>query len=177
MKQVVLVNESGEATGIADAIAVHSGDGLLHRAFSVYVFRRGGRELLIQQRSRHKMLWPLVWANTCCSHPLPDETAIAAGQRRLREECGFTCPLREAGSFVYRAVDPAGRGVEHEHVTILVGELAADVPIKPNSNEAANCFGVLLEGLKQKMQSNPSEFAPWFHLGMEQLGWEMPPLD
>ena len=46
----------------------------LHRAFSVFLFNNNN-QLLLQQRSSHKITFPLVWTNTCCSHPLylPDE--------------------------------------------------------------------------------------------------------
>ena len=43
--------------------------GLLHRAFSVFLFNTQG-QLLLQQRAAAKITFPLCWTNTCCSHPL-----------------------------------------------------------------------------------------------------------
>jgi isopentenyl-diphosphate delta-isomerase type 1 len=43
--------------------------GLLHRAFSVFLFDSRNR-LLLQQRAASKITFPRVWTNTCCSHPL-----------------------------------------------------------------------------------------------------------
>src|SRR4029077_7014586 len=91
-RHVVLCDAAGRPHGTAEIVAAHSGEGQLHLAFSVFVFTPDRRSLLIQQRSREKRLWPLAWANTCCSHPRPGETAVEAGQRRLGEEMGFTCP-------------------------------------------------------------------------------------
>src|SRR5262245_46130599 len=113
-RTVTLCDASGRPLSTADILSAHTGEGLLHLAFSVYVFNPARQALLIQQRSRHKMLWPLVWANTCCSHPREGEGPVEAAGRRLREEMGFTCELTLGSAFVYRAVDPNNRGVEHE---------------------------------------------------------------
>ena len=174
MATVILTDLDGTPTGVADAIEAHSGEGRLHRAFSVYVFRKQGRELLIQQRSTHKRLWPLVWANTCCSHPRPGEDAVAAGQRRLREECGMSSNLAVHSSFVYRAEDPHGRGVEHEHVTILIGQVDEATTCAANALEIADWKWVPLQELRQDMQQQPDRYAPWFHIGMETIGWRGP---
>ena len=175
MAMVILTDSNGTPTGVADAVEVHSGEGRLHKAFSVYVFRKGGREILIQQRSRHKRLWPLVWANTCCSHPRDGENVVAAGQRRLREECGFTTTLVEHSSFVCRAQDPNGRGIEHEHVTILVGQVEDATICTVNAEEIADWNWVPLEELREDMVRHPERYAPWFHLGMDHLGWPTGP--
>lgn len=44
-------------------------NGLLHRAFSVFLFNSENK-LLLQQRASSKITFPDVWTNTCCSHPL-----------------------------------------------------------------------------------------------------------
>src|SRR5438552_1937177 len=102
-RTVTLVDEQNHAIGTADLIAAHTGQGQLHRAFSVYVFRNDRSEILTQKRSVEKMLWPLIWANTCCSHPFENETPVEAGTRRLKEEMGFSVHLKERATFVYRA--------------------------------------------------------------------------
>jgi isopentenyl-diphosphate Delta-isomerase len=163
-RQVILCDESGHPTGAADMLAAHRGEGLLHLAFSVYVFSPDRRTLLIQQRSSEKMLWPLVWANTCCSHPRADEEPLQAGTRRLREEMGISCELRLGPAFVYRAVDPRGHGVEHEYDVILTGAYDADPT--PDPHEVADWKWVEVDELERQMKTQPRLFAPWFHLGL-----------
>jgi isopentenyl-diphosphate Delta-isomerase len=46
--------------------------GLLHRAFSAFIFRPSDGKLLLQQRASEKITFPDMWTNTCCSHPLDD---------------------------------------------------------------------------------------------------------
>lgn len=82
---VVLVDESNTAIGTCPKALVHTGDTPLHRAFSCFVFNQRG-ELLLQQRSRTKKTWPLVWSNSCCGHPQPEESSLAAVGRRLKQE-------------------------------------------------------------------------------------------
>ena len=117
--------------------------------------------------SAEKMLWPLIWANTCCSHPFPEETSKEAGERRLREEMGFSCPLREESTFVYRAEDP-GRGVEHEHVTLLTANVDAVKPV-PNPAEVVEWKWIDVKALQKNMQAQPESYAPWFHRDFKNL--------
>ena len=86
---VVLVNESNQVIGTAPKSAVHTSETPLHRGFSVFLFDRKGY-LLLQQRGREKTTWPLVWSNSCCGHPLPEESNVAAARRRLRFELGIS---------------------------------------------------------------------------------------
>ena len=75
--------------------------GLLHRAFSAFVFNPSTMKLLLQQRATEKITFPDMWTNTCCSHPLgiPGETGDdleaavmgvkRAAQRKLGHELGI----------------------------------------------------------------------------------------
>ena len=168
-RKVILTDEQGNHLGLADIEQAHRGEGMLHMAFSVYVFRSDGGQLLIQKRSAHKMLWPSIWANTCCSHPRQGENLVEAGMRRLQEECGFTCPLVELSSFVYRAEDPYGRGVEHEYDTLLFGSLAEAVEPNPDSQEIADWKWIDVVELRAELDSEPAKFAPWFRPGLERV--------
>lgn len=168
-RTVILVDEDNQPLGTAEIVEAHTGEGMLHRAFSIYVFRSMGKEILIQRRSDKKMLWPGFWANTCCSHPKIGETADQAGMRRLEEELGFTCELKPVCSFVYRAEDPEGRGVEHEYVTVLLGLVGNDVVIEPDPDEVSEYRWVNVEELRDEMRETPTDFAPWFHLGLNAI--------
>lgn len=165
MRTVTLVDPAGTPLGEEDILKAHV-EGLLHRAFSVYVFRNTRSEILIQRRSAGKMLWPLAWANTCCSHPFPGEAPIPAGERRLREEFGFSCSLREGPAFVYRAEDPSGKGIEHEYDMLLTGDDPTEPPA-PNPEEIAEWKWIALADLRADMAANPDTYAPWFHLGLD----------
>ncbi|OGG58804.1 isopentenyl-diphosphate delta-isomerase [Candidatus Kaiserbacteria bacterium RIFCSPHIGHO2_02_FULL_49_16] len=168
MAQVILVNKKGEKIGVSDVMEAHIGEGKLHKGFSVYVFRNKRAELLIQRRSPKKMLWPMFWANTCCSHPINKETPCEAGMRRLKEELGFTCELTEGPSFVYRAEDPNGKGVEHEYLTLLIGDVE-DIKVVPNPDEVAEYKWANVNQLIDDMKSIPSLYAPWLKLGLPKI--------
>src|SRR3989344_7156864 len=101
-RTVILVDQENRAIGREEIVAAHSGEGQLQRAFSVYVFRDFGREILIQKRSSQKMLWPGFWANSCCSHPRKGESRIEAGERRLIEELGFATKLKLLFKYCYQ---------------------------------------------------------------------------
>lgn len=168
MSKVVLVNERGENIGTSDIMEAHTGRGKLHKAFSVYVFRNNRDELLTQRRSSKKMLWPMIVANTCCSHLTDGETTREAGERRLKEEMGFTCALSEGSSFVYRAEDPNKRGVEHEHVTILTGDVE-DADVAPDPDEVAAYQWMNVEELLEDMRTNTRTYTPWFLEGLRKV--------
>ncbi len=105
LEQVILVDEQDRDIGVAEKLLAHQKN-LLHRAFSVFIFRQSPGshlELLLQQRALHKYHSGGLWTNTCCSHPRPGETVIEAGQRRLREELGVVTPLADNGWFQYNA--------------------------------------------------------------------------
>src|SRR3954468_4657207 len=92
---VILVDEKDNPVGTEEKLAAHQ-KGLLHRAFSVFVFNSKG-ELLLQKRNKNKYHSGGLWTNTCCSHPSPDETTIDAAHRRLKEEMGFDCDMDIVG--------------------------------------------------------------------------------
>lgn len=154
--------------GEMEIVAAHTNGGTLHRAISVYVFDTTRTSMLLQQRSRKKFLFAGIWANTCCSHPFPGESAKAAGERRLMEEMNFTTTLTEGPAFVYRAHDPQGKGTEHEYDIILTGTEDPALPITPNPEEAAEAKWMTITDLHADMNKNPSIYAPWFHLGLPQ---------
>jgi isopentenyl-diphosphate delta-isomerase len=160
--RVIVCNRDGAPIGAAGILEAHQGAGILHKAFSVFVFRSAGTEILLQQRSCHKKLFALRWANTCCSHPSPaDELISERAERRLFEELGFSMPLREAGSFVYRAKDPNSDLSEYEHDTVLVGEAAADVAVNPDPVEIADWRWMSVADLHRDLRANGDRYAPW----------------
>ena len=92
-EMLILVNPKDEEIGWEDKARCHLGDGILHRAFSIFIFN-DNNELLIQKRSDQKLLWPLFWSNSCCSHPRKGEKIESAAQRRMEEELGIKTRLK-----------------------------------------------------------------------------------
>lgn len=169
MRTVTLTDAKGAVLGEAEIVDAHTGKGKLHLAFSVYIFSLDGKKFLMQKRAKEKMLFAGFWANTCCSHPFTNETPEQAGERRLKEELGIECRLKKGTSFVYRAEDPNGKGVEHEHVTLLLGTYDEENPITPDPKEVEEWKWIELGALKKDMMEHPDSYAPWFHLGLEKV--------
>src|SRR4051812_27807392 len=138
MKQefVILVNERDEALDQMEKIEAHK-KGLLHRAFSVFIFN-SKREMLLQRRAAGKYHSGGLWSNACCSHPYPGEATDAAAVRRLKEELGFSTAVHKAFDFTYRAAFDNGL-TEHEFDHVFVGEYNG--VIRPNADEVCDyCY-------------------------------------
>ena len=106
MEEVVLVNEKDEVVGTGEKIRTHQ-FGFLHRAFSTFIFNSEG-QLLLQKRTSTKYHSRGLWSNTCCGHPRLNESTQEASRRRLREEMGFDCDLREVFSLFIRRSSKTG---------------------------------------------------------------------
>lgn len=154
---LILVNEKDEPIGNMPKLLAHQ-LGRLHRAFSIFIFNNQG-ELLIQQRASHKYHSAGQWANSCCSHPKPNEDTQNAAERRLQEELGFITPLTHVGSLIYHA-DVNGGLIEHEYDHLFVGYYNHD--ITPNTEEVSSIRWVKLSQLKQEIAATPENFTPWF---------------
>lgn len=156
---VILVDENDNPIGKMEKIEAHE-KGLLHRAFSVFIYN-DKKELLLQQRALTKYHTPGLWTNTCCSHQKVGETNIEAGQRRLQEEMGFSVALEDVMSFTYKA--PFDNGLtEHEFDHILVGYYN-DKP-KPNPDEVNAWKWESLDNIQKDIQLNPKKYTEWFKI-------------
>jgi isopentenyl-diphosphate Delta-isomerase len=153
---VVLVDEAGSSLGVTDRLAAHRPPGLLHAAISVVVANRSG-QVLIQRRARAKALFASLWSNSCCTHPAPGEGPLAAAERCAYRELGIRlASVREAGTFVYRAVDPDSGLVEYERDTVLVAESYDDPTANPD--EVAAWTWTRLPGPDAR---DERRFTPW----------------
>ncbi len=158
-EQVILVNENDQPLGTAEKLAAHR-NGLCHRAFSVFIFRKQPDvEVLIQQRAQDKYHSPGLWTNTCCSHPRPHETIVEAATRRLHEEMGIETELKSVGSFHYIAHFENGL-IENEMDHVLIGSLN-NPHFQVNSEEVQNYRWVNLLALNEEITQYPMKFTPW----------------
>jgi isopentenyl-diphosphate Delta-isomerase len=159
-EQLILVDDFDREIGFEAKTEAHMGKGVLHRAFSIFVFN-SANELLLQQRSLAKMLWPGYWSNTCCSHPRRGESMVDAVTRRLTQELGFECPLDYLYKFKYHAQFGAV-GAEHELCSVYFGRY--DGPVDVNVNEIAAWRFVGVEALERELKVAPETFTPWFKM-------------
>ena len=100
-EKVILVDENDTQVGLMPKLEAHQ-KGLLHRAFSVFIFN-SNHQLLLQKRAVSKYHSGGLWTNTCCSHPREGEETINAANRRLIEEMGIKTNLRKVFDFIYKA--------------------------------------------------------------------------
>lgn len=163
-EQVILVDDRDRAVGVAEKMHAHR-QGLLHRAFSIFVTNARG-ELLLQKRASSKYHSGGLWTNTCCSHPRPEETTEAAASRRLKEEMGFSCELREIFSFTYKA-ELDNELTEHEFDHVLIGEFNG----KPllNLQEAEDYRWLSIEALSTDIVVNSDRYTSWLKICFEKF--------
>ena len=148
--------------------------GLLHRAFSVVLVRKGadGPELLLAQRALDKYHSGGLWANTCCSHPREGEGVLDAAQRRVREELGCEAiDLHELTAFAYRAEFETGF-CEYEYDHVLVGRCEGE--LAPDPAEVAAVRWVGIDALAAERVEKPRRFAAWAPMVLTMVLAEMP---
>lgn len=164
-EQLILVDRKDNEIGFISKADAHDGAGVLHRAFSLFLFNDAG-ELLLQQRAPGKRLWGGYWSNSCCSHPRRGETMQAATSRRLLDELNFEARLE----YVYRFCYQAGfgdAGSENELCHVFLGK--ASDHIRPNDSEIAAIRFVSPAELGAELVEQPEHFTPWFKQEWEEL--------
>ncbi len=166
-EQIIIVDSEDQELGVGEKMQTHRA-GALHRAFSIFVFD-SERRLLLQRRARTKYHSAGLWSNTCCGHPRPGETTLAAAHRRLREEMNFDCELQEAFGFVYRA-ELEGDLIEHEYDHVFVGEF--DGEPSPDPSEAEEWSRVSMSELRRGLRERPEEYSYWLRVAINEQGWQ-----
>lgn len=157
-EELILVDEQDNEAGFLSKALAHDGGGVLHRAFSVFLFNDAG-ELLLQQRAMTKRLWPGFWSNSCCSHPRRGESMAIATGRRLRDELNIEAELEYVYKFSYQA-EYGDLGSEHELCHVYLGRLGGNV--HANESEIDAIRFISTENLEQELASAREQFTPWF---------------
>ena len=164
-EELILVDGDDNEIGSMSKAAAHDGDGVLHRAFSVFLFNPNGK-LLLQQRAESKRLWPGYWSNSCCSHPRRGESMEVATSRRLRDELNLDADLE----YIYRFSYQAGYGhlgSEHELCHVYLGRIDGFVDFNRSEIEAVRF--VSPETLDDEFEQKPDSLTPWFRMEWEAL--------
>ncbi|OVE55643.1 isopentenyl-diphosphate Delta-isomerase [Chryseobacterium mucoviscidosis] len=160
---VVLVNPEDKVLGLMEKQQAHI-NGLLHRAFSVFLFNSNG-EMLLQKRASGKYHSPLKWTNAVCSHPRSEETYLEGAKRRVKEELGIDVELSEKFNFIYKA--DVGNGLwEHELDHVFTGTFEGEFYL--NKEEVEEVRYISLENLNQEISENPDNFTEWFKIILEE---------
>lgn len=157
-EELILVNDDDNETGFLSKAKCHDGHGILHRAFSVFLFDDAGG-LLLQQRGASKRLWPGYWSNSCCSHPRRGESMQTATRRRLHDELNVVGSLEFVYKFAYQA-DYGDAGSENELCHVFLGRVPGEV--RPNDHEIDRIRFVSAGQLEDEMSAAPDSFTPWF---------------
>jgi isopentenyl-diphosphate delta-isomerase len=164
VEYVILVNNNDQSLGTMEKMEAHE-KGVLHRAFSVFIFNAEGK-MLLQKRAEDKYHSPGLWSNAACSHPRTGEKTDEAAHRRLMEEMGFDCKLEKAFSFTYKA--NVGSGLtEHEFDHVFIG-YSEQTP-KPNPEEVSDWKYVDFGWLLTDIENNKNYYTTWFRIALEQV--------
>lgn len=170
--QVILVDVNDRQDGVMEKMEAHE-KGLLHRAFSVFIFNAKG-EMLLQQRALSKYHSGGLWTNACCSHPRPGEKLLQAAKRRLSEELGIVTKLVVCDAVIYSFYDKESGLTEHEFDYVITGNYSDTFDLNPA--EVSSIKWISVTELMVQLAKHPEDYTPWFkhilqkHLLFEQLG-------
>ena len=162
IEKVILVDENDNQVGVMPKLEAHQ-KGLLHRAFSVFIFN-SKYELLLQKRASSKYHSGGLWTNTCCSHPREGEEILDAAKRRLIEEMGIDTSLRKVHDFIYKA-ELDNDLTEHEFDHVLYGIYNEDPII--NKDEADDFKWIDMDSLNEDIKTNGNNYTVWFKIAFE----------
>ncbi|HLP60730.1 MAG TPA: isopentenyl-diphosphate Delta-isomerase [Candidatus Deferrimicrobium sp.] len=162
---LILVDGKDNIVGYLDKGGCHEGEGVLHRAFSIFIFNSRG-ELLLQRRSAAKPLWPLFLSNSVCSHPRRGESYEEATHRRLKEELGIETRVFFLFKFEYRA-SYGVIGSENELCSVFIGKW--DGPVVVDPGEIAEWQFIDLQELDKELRVRPEVYTPWFKMEWQRI--------
>ena len=162
IEKVILVDENDNQVGLMPKLEAHQ-KGLLHRAFSIFIFN-SKYELLLQKRASSKYHSGGLWTNTCCSHPREGEDILDAAKRRLFEEMGIETSLRKVHDFIYKA-ELDNDLTEHEFDHVYYGSYNEDPII--NKDEADDFKWIDMDSLNEDIKTNGDNYTIWFKIAFE----------
>ena len=161
-ENVILVDKNDNQVGLMPKLEAHQ-KGLLHRAFSVFIFNKD-YNLLLQKRALSKYHSGGLWTNTCCSHPREDEDILDAANRRLYEEMGIKTSLRKVYDFIYKA-ELDNNLIENEFDHVFYGLYDGNPTLNPN--EASDFKWIDMHSLNLDIKDNPQDYTVWFKIAFD----------
>lgn len=187
-KLLMLVDEDDEVIGYAPKIEVHK-KGLLHRAFSIFIYDQTNKKMLLQRRSKTKYHSGGLWSNACCSHPYKDESWRETIQRCMKDELGIVPPfiqqfIKEINPFDYPPCTDSDRiqfintfhycvnildiaENEMDYVFLYHPDLNIKNNISINPNEIDEIKWISLDELDVLLADEPNSFTAWFQKAYE----------
>jgi isopentenyl-diphosphate delta-isomerase len=157
-ESLILVDQFGHRTGVADRDVCHQGMGIRHRAFVIFLLRDDGK-LLVQKRARSK-LGGDCWDVSATSHVRLNETYDAAINRCLNHELGITASTRPRYQLAYNYRQKIGMHAEYEYCSLFLVYFNGQV--NENTEEMEEVRWVSCEGLRSWFESDAQQFTPWF---------------
>lgn len=157
---LILVDADDNVIGHMPKAEAHQGVGVLHRAFSIFLFNDDGH-VLMQQRADAKQLWGGFWSNSVCSHPRRGETVAEAARRRLREEIDVEADVHYLYTFEYHA-QFGEIGAEHEMCSVFFAR--SNAPVSGNPTEIADFAFMSPEALDNALAAEPERYTPWLKM-------------
>ena len=165
---LILVDEQDKEIGTEEKIDAHR-KGLLHRAFSLFIYDSKLNKMLIQRRAINKYHSGGLWTNACCSHPRKGEDLNTAIYRRTIEELGVSISeddfdigkIKECGKFTYRK--EVGEVTEYEIDHVFAGLVDSSIlQFVPNKDEIEDLMWIDIHDLMNWLEGNPDNFTAWF---------------
>ena len=165
---LILVDEQDKEIGTEEKIDAHR-KGLLHRAFSLFIYDSKLNKMLIQRRAINKYHSGGLWTNACCSHPRKGEDLNTAVYRRTIEELGVSIPkadyeigkIKECGKFTYRKDFGELTEYEIDHVFAWLVD-SSILQFVPNKDEIEDLMWIDIHDLMNWLEGNPDNFTAWF---------------
>lgn len=172
-EMITIVDNFDNVLGYEGKLNVHR-KGLLHRAFSLFIYDSKLNKMLIHQRAKNKYHSGGLWTNACCSHPRKGEDLNTAVYRRTIEELGVSIPevdyeigkIKECGKFTYRKEFGELTEYEIDHVFVWFVD-STILQLAPSKDEIENLMWIDLHDLMKWLESSPDDFTAWFFHAFE----------
>jgi len=169
IENLVLVDENDKSLGLEEKWNCHKGQGRLHRAFSLWIFRTDGK-VLLQQRSKQKLLWPEYWSNSCCSHPRENESYENATIRRTQEELGLIIEPKLLTKFQYQSnYAPNGKLIGSENEVCALLYAMTNKNPTPNPEEIKLTKYLNIQEIIEQVGLHPELYTPWFKIELKEI--------
>ena len=168
-KYVILVDDNDNKIGVEEKIKAHK-NCQLHRAFSILIFNNNN-EVLLQQRHIEKYHSGGLWANTCCSHPAPNEEVEDAAHRRLQEELGFDAKLKFIKKVYYKTEELENSLYEHEIVQVFIGKID-EYTGTMNTREVQDVKWMDIDTFLEDIEQRPDLYTFWIREYIKEIDFK-----